>query len=74
MLHTQTQRITAHIPINLLHAAQEATGKGITETLKIALLQLTRAVAYEDFRKRRGKIRFSIALDALRKERDKNTI
>ena len=45
MTHEQTtQKITAHIPIHLLHEAQAATGKGITETIKIALSQLAHAL------------------------------
>lgn len=69
MSHKETQKITAHIPINLLHEAQAATGKGITETIKIALSQLTHASAYEALRKMRGKVKFSIDLDELRKDR-----
>ncbi len=69
MLNEQTQKVTAHIPVSLLQEAQAATGKGITETLKIALSQLTRANAYEDLRKMRGKIKFSIDLEDLRKDR-----
>ena len=69
MIHEQTQKVTAHIPVNLLHEAQEVTGKGITETLKIALTQLTHASAYEALRKMRGKVKFSIDLEELRKDR-----
>lgn len=69
MIPHQTQKITAHIPTSLLHEAQAVTGKGITETLKIALSQLARANAYEDLRKMRGKIKFSIDLEELRKDR-----
>lgn len=69
-MHTQTQKITVHMPVELLHEAQTVTGKGITETLKIALVQLTRASAYDDLRKMRGKIKFSIDLAELRKDRD----
>lgn len=68
MSHEQTQKITAHIPINLLQEAQAATGKGITETIKIALSQLAHAGAYEALRKMRGKVRFSIDLKDLRKD------
>jgi len=63
MLPEQTQKVTAHIPVNLLHEAQLVTGKGITETIKIALNHLARANAYEDLRKMRGKIKFSIDLE-----------
>ena len=69
MLHEQTQKITAHISVNLLHEAQSVTGKGITETLKIALTHLARANAYEELRKMRGKVKFSINLENLRKDR-----
>jgi hypothetical protein len=69
MAREQTQKITAHIPVDLLHEAQAATGKGITETIKIALSQLAHASAYETLRKMRGKVKFSIDLDELRKDR-----
>jgi hypothetical protein len=69
MLNTKTQKVTAHLPIKLLHEAQEVTGKGLTETLKIALEQLSRAHAYEGLRKMRGKIDFSIDVDELRKDK-----
>lgn len=69
MKHQQTQKITAHIPVTLLKEAQAATGKGITETLKIALSQLAHASAYEALRKMRGKVTFSIDLEDLRKDR-----
>lgn len=62
MKHNQTHKITVHIPVDLLHKAQSVTGKGITETLKIALTQLVRWHAYEDLRKMRRKINFSIEL------------
>lgn len=69
MEHIHTQKITAHIPVDLLHEAQAATGKGITETLKIALAQLARANAYDELRKMRGKVQFSIDVDELRKDK-----
>ena len=69
MAHDQTQKVTAHIPVNLLQEAQAATGKGITETIKIALTQLTHARTYEALRKMRGKVKFSIDLEDLRKDR-----
>lgn len=30
MHHAATQKITAHLPVQLLHAAQQTTGNGIT--------------------------------------------
>lgn len=60
MLQSHTQKITAHLPVDLLHNAQLVTGRGITETLKIALAQLARHKAYDDLRSMRGKVKFSI--------------
>ncbi len=54
MLYEKTQKITAYIPVNLLHQAQTRTKKGITETLKIALSQFVRANAYEALHKMRN--------------------
>lgn len=68
MLHEKTQKVTAHIPVVLLQEAQSVTGKGITDTLKIALGHLARINAYEDLRKMRGTINFSLDLEELRKD------
>lgn len=70
MQHPQTQKVTAHLPITLLHDAQSVTGKGITETLKIALVQLARSTAYDDLRNMRGKVKFSIDWNELRQDKD----
>lgn len=69
MLPAQTQKVTAHLPVKLLHEAQESTGKGLTETLKIALEQLARAHAYEHLRALRGKVEFTIDINELRKDK-----
>ena len=66
--HPATQKVTVHIPVELLHDAQTVTGKCITETITIALRQLMRANAYADLRKLRGTIHFSINLEQLRDE------
>lgn len=65
-----TQKITASLPKALLQNAQAITGLGITETIKQGLERLTRAQAYENVRKLRGKLKFSIDLNELRKDRD----
>lgn len=68
MLHYETKKITARISADLLHKARAITGKGTTETLKIALTQLVRANVYNDLRKMRGKVKFSNDLVQLRKD------
>ncbi len=52
----ETQKITAHLPKALLESAQKASGKGITETLRLALEHLTRSEAYRELRALRGKV------------------
>ena len=37
------QKITAHVPADVLRRAQAATGKGITETVRLGLDLLARA-------------------------------
>ena len=64
------QKITAHLPVKLLEEAQALTGKGITETLKIALEQLAHAHACDNLREMRGKIHFTIDVDELRKDKE----
>jgi hypothetical protein len=67
MLQPQaTQKVTAHIPIDLLEDAQAVTGKGITETIKIALGHLALTDIYQDLRKLRGKVNFTIDVNQLR--------
>lgn len=70
MQNAQTQKVTAHLPVKLLQEAQEATGKGLTETLKIALVQLSQAHAYDGLRQLRGKVEFTIDVNELRKEKE----
>jgi len=65
----EMRKITAHVPADLLQRAQEATGAGVTETLRIALEQLAVSKAYAEFRKLRGKVKLSIDLDELREDR-----
>ncbi len=64
----QTQKITAHIPVELLKSAQEVTHKGVTETLREALALLARSKGYEKFLSGYGKVKLSIDLEALRKD------
>ncbi|HEY5608288.1 MAG TPA: hypothetical protein VIM38_08105 [Alphaproteobacteria bacterium] len=49
--------------------AQRATGKGVTETIKLGLERLTAARAAEELRSMRGKVRLSIDLSELRRDR-----
>jgi Arc/MetJ-type ribon-helix-helix transcriptional regulator len=63
----ENQKITAHLPKDLLRRAQEATGKGITETLREGLELLSAREAGRRLRALRGKVKFSVDLVALRR-------
>ncbi|MBM3579434.1 MAG: hypothetical protein FJX34_01520 [Alphaproteobacteria bacterium] len=63
------QKITVHIPQNILLAAMRATSKNITETVKQSLEETANRKACENFRSLRGKVKFSINLKTLREDR-----
>jgi len=65
----ETQKVTAHLPAELLRRAQEMTGKGITETLKRGLEELTTTEAYRRLRALRGRVRLAIDLEELRRDK-----
>ena len=65
----ETQKITAHVPTESLRRAQAATGKGITETVRLGLDLLASAMAADELRRLRGKLRLDIDLVELRQDR-----
>ena len=64
-----TRRVTANLPVELLDAAQDVTGKGITETLIEGLEQVQRRRFYERALQLRGKIRLAVDLEETRGRR-----
>ncbi len=66
---TQTKRITANLPEDLLEDAIQVTGKGITDTLIEGLRMVCRARAYEKALALRGKIDLKIDLEESRERR-----
>ncbi len=63
------RKITVHVPADLIDKARRATGKGITETIRLGLERLTAARAADELRTMRGKVRLSIDLAELRRDR-----
>ena len=63
------RKVTAILPTRLLAAAQDATGQGVTETLRRALETL----AHADWSRRmlalEGRARLDLGLDDLRQDR-----
>jgi hypothetical protein len=65
----RTQKITAHVPAELLQRAQAATGEGITETVRLGLDRLASAKAAAELRGLRGKVHLDLDLAELRRDR-----
>jgi hypothetical protein len=63
------RKITVEIPKDLLHKAQQASGTGITQTIRIGLQLLAASKAYDNLRQLRGKVRFSRTLAELKEDR-----
>lgn len=65
-----TKKITVHLPDNLLERAREATGRGITETVRQGLQLVAAGDAYKRLRELRGKENIELELSTLRQDRD----
>jgi hypothetical protein len=69
MANMATQKVTVHVDRDLLRRAQARTGQGITATIRQGLELVAARQAYERLQALRGKVRFSIDLEALRADR-----
>jgi hypothetical protein len=65
-----TRKITVEIPQDLLEKAQEASGSGITQTIRTGLQLLAASRAYDNLRQLRGKVRFSRTWEELKDDRE----
>ena len=63
---SETRRVTANLPTDLLEAAMEVTGRGITETIVEGLTQVRRRRFYERAMALRGKLKLDIDTDKTR--------
>lgn len=63
------RKITVEIPEELLTRAQEASGGGITETVRTGLQLVAASHAYAQLRQLRGKVRFSRTAAELKADR-----
>jgi hypothetical protein len=66
----ETRKITVEVPQALLEKAQQASGAGITETIRTGLHLLAASHAYENLRQLRGKVRFSRTWEELKEDRE----
>jgi hypothetical protein len=65
------RKITVHVRGDLLDRAQKATRAGVSETVRKGLELLAASEAYDQLLKMRGKVKFSVDLTELRKDRDR---
>ena len=63
------RKITVEVPEDLLETAQQASGAGITQTVRTGLQLVAASHAYARLRELRGKVRFSQTTDELKADR-----
>lgn len=63
------RKITIEVPADLLDKAQQATGAGITQTVRTGLQLLAASQAYTQLRQLRGKVRFSSTVAEMKTDR-----
>lgn len=64
------KKVTVHVPEDLLEKAQKFSGQGITETIRLGLQLVAAGRAYDQLRKLRGKVSFSLNLKKMREDRE----
>jgi hypothetical protein len=64
------RKVTVELPSELLEKAQEASGTGITQTIRLGLQIVAASRAYEEIRRLRGKVHFSRTWQELKHDRD----
>jgi hypothetical protein len=63
------RKITIEVPADLLEKAQEASGTGITQTVRTGLQLVAASNTYAKLQELRGKVRFSRTWEELKDDR-----
>ena len=63
------RKITVEVPLALLEKAQQASGTGVTQTVRTGLQLVAASWTYARLRKLRGKVRFSRTAAELKADR-----
>jgi hypothetical protein len=63
------RKITVEVPSALLDKAQQASGAGVTQTVRTGLQLVAASRTYARLRNLRGKVRFSRTLAELKADR-----
>ena len=66
---TKLKKLTLQVPDDLLTRATQATGEGITPTIRRGLGLVAAGGAYRNLRALKGKVKLQLDLDALRQDR-----
>ncbi len=64
-----SKKVTVQVPRELLRKAQKSTRQGVTATIRRGLELVAARKSYEELRRLRGRVAFSLDLDALREDR-----
>jgi len=64
-----SRKITVEVPGELLEKAQQASGVGITQTIRTGLQLVAASGTYARLRQLRGKVRFSRTWQELKTDR-----
>ena len=62
-----TKKVTVSLPAELLERVQAATGRGITETIRLGLEELDRREKQRQLASLRGKVDFDLDLEFTRR-------
>jgi hypothetical protein len=62
------RKVTVLLPKDLVDRAMKATGQGLTPTIKRGLEQVSAEWAFQYLLQRRGKVKLSLDVDALRED------
>jgi len=63
------RKITVEVPPELLEKAQQASGTGITQTVRTGLQLVAASLTYARLRQLRGKVRFARTSTELKADR-----
>jgi len=63
------RKITVQVPLELLEKAQQASGTGVTQTIRTGLQLVAASRTYARLRRLRGKVRFTRKVADLKADR-----
>ncbi len=65
----KARKVTVELPAELLEKAQQASGTGVTQTIRAGLQLIAASRIYDQLLRLRGKVRFSRTSDELKDDR-----